>query len=322
WLDVVVPGSSLFLTYLAITLEQYLRVGRSRRKLRKTFDNVLQPKLVNALLEDRSGDTRNGRLLELTVLFSDLQNSTALSEKIPPEVWVQRLNEYFDECTRLLLDHDAYLDKYIGDGVMAIWGAPVGVEGPAAKACLAVVEMRQRLDVLQAKIREEYDVELVTRIGLNTGQMVVGMVGGEKVSHYTVLGDAVVVASRLEGANKFFGTKTLIGPTTYEQAAGAIEAREVDRVVLKGKTQWIAIYEPLSAKGELSDSQRELRDTYAEALEHYRARRWDESLAALTRVLERNPNDGPSRVLRDRIAELKKNPPPDGWEGEFLMTSK
>lgn len=323
WIDLVVPVVAVSLAYGVAQLLEYLQTGRDKRKLRSTFTRVLQPDLVEQVLEDpemlslEKAETR-----ELTVLFSDLQNSTALSEKFSPKEWVARLNRYFTEITQTVKSRQGYLDKFIGDGVMCVWGAPVPIERQAETACLTAVELREQLERLQEEMREEHDVELVTRLGINTGSMLVGFVGGEKIAHYTVMGDEVVIASRLESANKFFGTRTLIGEGAWEKANGAVEGREVDRVVLKGKTRAIGVWEPLGRRGELTREQQELIARYDQAMALYRERRWDEAIDAFQAVFEVAPGDGPSELLIARCRACREEPPPEGWGGEFAMTTK
>lgn len=322
WFDLAAPTAVLTLAYGATALGDYFQTGRARRKLRRTFDRVLQPSLIDLLLAEPSRLSLGGEVRPLTVLFTDLQNSTALSERFRPEEWVDRLNRYFSECTRIVLSRGGYLDKYIGDGIMAAWGAPVPLADHAYQACLAVLELDACLEALQREMVAAEGVTLTTRMGLNTGAILVGMVGGEGLAHYTAMGDGVVIASRLEGANKYYGTRILMGEQTYAAVAGRIEAREVDLVVLKGKSRPLRIYEPVAPKGALPGQTSALLELYGRALEAYRRRSWAEALEALEALGGLAPADGPSRVLRDRILQFRGQEPPPGWAGEFLLPGK
>ncbi|HLU49443.1 MAG TPA: adenylate/guanylate cyclase domain-containing protein, partial [Planctomycetota bacterium] len=322
WFDTIVPLSVAALSYGTAAYLHYRRTGRLKRQLRATFDHVLQPALIDHLLSDPRRLILGGESRRLSILFTDLQNSTALSESLPAEEWVARLNRYFSRGTGVVLSHNAYLDKFIGDGLMAVWGAPVPLESHEEEACRAVVELRQALGEVEEAIHREHGVRLVTRMGLNSGEVIAGMVGSEGLSHYTVLGDPVVVASRLEGANKFFGTRTLIGESTWARSRGVVEGREIDLVVLKGKSKAIKIYEPLAFRGELDERGRLLVERYGRALELYRARRFKEAIVELEALLERVPDDGPSKVLVERARALLDAEPPEEWAGEHVLASK
>ncbi|MBN1442719.1 MAG: CHASE2 domain-containing protein [Planctomycetes bacterium] len=322
WLDLAAPLAAAALAYSLATLVQYFTAGRLKRRLRAAFEHVLQPALVDHLLEDPRRLLLGGEVRDLTVLFTDLESSTSLAERLPPGEWIDRLNRYFSECTALVIDRRGYLDKYIGDGIMAVWGAPAATADHAEQACLAAVDLRTRLDRLESEIAGEHSIPLRTRIGINSGEMVVGMVGGEGLAHYTALGDNVVIASRLEGACKTYGARILIGETTYEKAKDVIAAREIDRVVLKGKRKAIRIHEILGRRGEIDDRARRRIDLYSRALALYRERRWEEARAQLDELLQADPEDGPARVLKARCEGLRARDPGPGWCADFEMTGK
>jgi adenylate cyclase len=322
WWDTVVPLAAISTSYGSSAFIHYLTTGRLKRRLRATFEHVLQPELVEHLLADPRRLELGGEIRSATMLFTDLQNSTALSEALAPREWVERLNRYFARGAGLVIRQHAYLDKFIGDGFMAVWGAPVALAKHQEVACRALVELRRELVLVEDEIWSAHGVRLFTRIGVNSGDVLAGMVGSEGLAHYTVLGDPVVIASRLEGANKFYGTRILIGENTWQGARDAIEAREIDLVVLKGKARPIKIYEPLALRGELDADAAGLVEEYARALELVRGRDWDGARRRLDAILMRWPSDGPARVLRERVAVFAVTAPGDDWRGEWQLTAK
>jgi adenylate cyclase len=322
WLDFVAPTLTAALAYGSTTLHQYFGVGRTRRQLRKTFDRVLQPGLIDLLLREPQRLELGGEERKLTVLFSDLQDFTTLAEGLSPSALVKSLNHYFSSFTGRVLAHGAYLDKYIGDGVMAVWGAPGPVEHPAAAACLAALELRTELAKLRWEFLAKDKPPPVTRMGIHSGLMVVGMVGSEGVSHYTVMGDNVVIASRLEGANKVYGTQILVGEQCRLEAKDAIVFREIDLLILKGKAKPIRVYEPVCIKEALKDEDGKKLRLFETALERYRARRWKEAIEAFHEVLRLDAADGPSRVFLDRSEAYARKEPAPGWKGEYVMREK
>jgi adenylate cyclase len=307
------------ISYGSSALADYIQTGRHKRQLRRTFDRVLQPRLVDLLLSEPDRLKLGGETRELTVLFSDLKGSTALSERYSPGEWVDCLNQYFSECTQIILDRNGYLDKYVGDGIMAVWGAPVAERHHAVQACLAALELRDRLTEVRSVLFESFGADLVTRIGINSGEMLVGMVGGQGLSHYTVMGETVNVASRLEGANDVYGSKILIGQNTYEKVKDAVEVREIDLVVLRGKSEAMHVYEPICPRGKLDDSERKLLENFGQGLKYYRSREWQAGIKCFQQVLAGDPHDGPARVLIERCRSFRKKEPPAGWRGAFVM---
>ena len=320
WLDLGGPVLTGCLAYGAATLASYFIAGRLRRQLRKTFDRVLQPALIDLLLREPERLHLGGETRELTVLFSDLRDSTALAERLSPKELVAALNRYFSKFTDFVVSRGAYLDKFIGDGVMAVWGAPVPREQHAADACIAALELKAQLEKLSWI--QPGEMAPVTRMGIHSGEMVAGMVGGEGIAHYTVMGDNVVVASRLEGANKVYGTQILVGEACRDRAKEQVAFREIDRVVLKGKSQALRVYEPMCLMEALSSRDKEKLDAFAAALKLYRDRRWSEAAAAFEQVLAVDPADGPARVFVQRCLAFIESEPPQDWGGEFVMHGK
>ena len=322
WVDAAAPLAGAATAYGSTTLAQYFTAGKLRRKLRKTFDRVLQREVVDQLLREPWRLRLGGEERELTVLFSDLERFSSLAERLPADRLVACLNAYFTRFAAVLLETGAYIDKYIGDGVMAVWGAPREDPRHAATACLAAIRLRQalaRIEVEESGFAGRFPA---TRIGISSGRMVVGMVGSEGAAHYTVMGDEVVVASRLEGANKVYGTRVLIGERCCELARDAIAAREIDLVVLKGRTKPLRIFEPLCEAACAGGTVRAKIELFAAGLELYRARRWAEARERFEALLSADPGDGPAREFVRRCDVFAAEPPPPSWEGEFVMAEK
>jgi adenylate cyclase len=214
------------------------------------------------------------------------------------------------------------LDKYIGDAVMAIFGAPVPRSDNARVACLTALEVQQLLDEHYTQAQGEGIPRFITRIGLNTGKMIIGNIGHARRLDYTVIGDTVNLASRLEGVNKAFGTRIIIGENTYDQAREFVETRELDLIRVKGKAQAIRIYELMASAGTLPHKRREVVEIFHDGLRLYRLRKFAEADARFHEALRVDPEDGPSKAYVERCAELSQTSLPDDWDGVYTMHTK
>jgi class 3 adenylate cyclase len=245
-----------------------------------------------------------------------------------PQGLVKVMNRYFSAMSAPIRDHSGIIDKYIGDAIMAYWGPPFTEDADQARfASLAALDMLERVASLRAEFPELLGVRSLPisfdiRIGIATGEALVGSIGSELMMSYTVMGDTVNLASRLEGANKVYGGRILVSEATVTRAAANIEAREIDRVVLLGQTRPQAVFEIMGRKGELTAGQVALRARFAEGLAAYRARRWDEARHAFAAGLEEVPDDGPSMTFIKRIDSLVVTPPSDGWDGSWHLEQK
>jgi adenylate cyclase len=322
WLPVAGPGSSAVLAFALTAVVSYATEGRQKRKLRRAFGRYVSPHVVTEILEHADALDLGGRTIEGTVYFSDIKDFTSIAERYAPKDLVALLNEYFSLASDIILKNEAMLDKYIGDAVMAIFGAPVPRPDSAKVACLTALEVQRLLDAHYADAQAQGIPRFVTRIGLNSGKMIVGNIGHAQRLDYTVIGDTVNLASRLEGVNKAFGTRIIIGETTYAQARDAIEARELDLIRVKGKAQAIRIYELLAATGTLPADKRAVVEMFLDGLGLYRQRRFTEADARFHEVLRLDPNDGPARTYIDRCAELKGATLPEDWDGVYTMHTK
>jgi class 3 adenylate cyclase len=301
---------------------------RHKERMRETFGRYIDPRVAEGLIERQSLTGTDGQRRIMTVLFCDMKGFTNLSEGMTPQGLVKVMNHYLSTMSGPIRNHQGVIDKYIGDAIMAYWGPPFNEDGEQARlACLAAIDMADRGTALRTELPELLGVRSVpsecdVRIGVATGDVLVGSIGSEFMMSYTVMGDAVNLASRLEGVNKIYGSHALVSETTMKAAADAIEFREVDRLVVMGQTRPVTVFEVIGRKGELSASQSALLKRYSEGLAAYRARLWDDALRAFKEALEAVPIDGPSTTFVKRIDGFKTNPPPDDWDGSWYLDHK
>lgn len=322
WMEMVGPLGALVFTFGAVATVEFLTEGRQRRQLRAVFDRYMAPDVVEEIMRNPAEIKLGGEKRELTVSFSDVAGFTTIAERLPPEELVGLLNDYLSAMTDIILKHRGNVNKYLGDGIMAIFGAPRGEPNHATLACLAALESQQTLARLREAWKAKGHPDIVARIGINSGPLVVGNVGSQARMEYTVMGDSVNLASRLEGANKYYGTAVLLGPRTYELAKDDVEAREVDRLRVKGKREPVVVYELLGVKGALPPDRAKPLALYREGLTLYQCRDFEEAKRRFDAVLELDPGDGPSHVYRERTAAYLATPPPGDWDGVFELPSK
>ncbi|NOJ48729.1 adenylate/guanylate cyclase domain-containing protein [Bradyrhizobium archetypum] len=301
---------------------------RLKERLRETFGRYVDPRVVEGLIDQRSLTTGAGERRVMTVLFCDMQGFTSLSEGMTPQGLVKVMNHYLSTMSGPIRSHRGIIDKYIGDAIMAYWGPPFTEHGEQARlACLAAVEMADRGTALRKELPELLGIRTVpsdcdVRIGVATGEVLVGSIGSEFMMSYTVMGDAVNLASRLENANKIYGSHALVSEPAITAAGDAVESREIDRLVVVGQTLPQTVFDILGRKGELTESQLALRERYAEGLAAYRERRWDDARRAFHAALEAVPNDGPAKALARRVENFQVNPPAADWDGAWRMDQK
>jgi adenylate cyclase len=295
---------------------------RDNKRIRETFGKYIDPRVVEGLIDRPALTAAEGQRRVMTVLFCDLKGFTSLSEGLTPQGLVKVMNRYLSVMSEPIRSNRGIIDKYIGDGIMAYWGPPfVGEADHARLACLAALDMIARISTLRQEIPDLLGVRGTPmeacdlRIGIATGEALVGSIGSDLMMSYTLMGDVVNLASRLEGANKRYGTRNLVSETTVAAAGATLEVREIDRVVVEGQTRAEVIFEVLGRMGELTPEQMSLRARYLQGLADYRERRWDEALSVLGAAIEASPGDGPAIALIDRIKKLQANPPPGDWDG-------
>lgn len=326
WLNFTLPAGTLAANVMLVSLYRALVEEKEKRKVRSAFGQYLSPEVIRRLLVNPQ--LVEPRKTEITVMFSDIRGFTTISEKLDAQELALFLNGYLSDMTRIVFSTRGTLDKYIGDAVMAFWGAPYEDSQHAVQACIAALEMMKRVRELQKQWAAEGKPALDIGIGLNSGVASVGNMGSELRYGYTALGDAVNLSSRLEGLNKDYGTHIIVNESTYAAAKGSgFLFRELDLIRVKGKLQPVTIYELLARHSDLQQdgSLVELltrMQKFQEARKLYRQRNWADARRAFQAILDRWPNDGPSIVYLKRCQEyLTEEPLPD-WDGVFTMTHK
>jgi len=314
---------AVILGYFGSTAYYFIAERKQKTMIKGMFTQYVSGTFVEELVADPDRLKLGGEKKELSVFFSDIAGFSTFSEKKTPEDLINFLNEYLSEMTKIVFDNNGTLDKYLGDAVMAFWGAPVPQSNHAFLACKSAILMQQRLKELQVKWEMEGETVIEARMGINTGEMVVGNVGGSQRFDYTVIGDNVNLSSRLEGVNKEYGTKIIVSESTYEYIKNDFIHRELDFIIVKGKTRPVKIYELIAfADDSLTKERLEAYKFYAEGLNLYREKQFDKALEKFEKSLELIPTDRASTVFVNRSKLLKENPPPDDWDGVFVMKTK
>lgn len=320
WLNLTLPLFTMVANISLVALYRVVVEEREKRKVRGSFQQYLSPEVIRRLLE--RPQLVQPRKTEVTVMFSDIRNFTAISEQLDAQDLAVLLNQYLSDMTRIVFDTQGTLDKYIGDAVMAFWGAPFEEQDHAVRACRAALVMMQRV----AKLREEWRAAgrplLDIGIGLNTGHASVGNMGSQLRYGYTAMGDTVNLSSRLEGLNKEYRTHIIVGSGTYEAVRDAgFLFRELDLILVKGKLQPVTIYELVALK-EDANQHEELLNEFARARASYLRRDWLEAQTMFQSILEHWPEDGPARAYWKRCQDYLFEAPNENWDGVFVMTHK
>jgi len=321
WLNLIYPVLTMMTIYLGITVYRYVTEEREKKKIRGAFQYYLTASVINEMLKNPSKLKLGGDKKDLSVLFSDIRGFTSISEKLTPEELVRLLNEYLTAMTDIVFKYDGLLDKYMGDAIMAVYGAPIDQTDHALRACRTALDMMAELAKLQKKWAAEGRPALNIGIGINSGDMVVGNMGSQMRFDYTVMGDAVNLGSRLEGINKEYGTNIIISEFTYNVVKDELFCRELDAVRVKGKALPVKIYELICDQKEAA-ARRDYARLFEDALALYKTARWDEAISAFQKVLDARPGDPPSDIYISRCRELKDHPPESPWDGVYTMTKK
>lgn len=306
----------------AITDVQNMVVAfyKMRQGLR-SFRKFVPADIVRQLIAQEGDAHLQGEKREITIHFSDIEGFTTVSEMLKPEELVDLLAEYLGEMSRIIGEEQGTVDKYIGDAVMAFWGAPQPLENHAEHAARAALRCQARLKELETKWMSEGKPVFRARIGLNTGETIVGNMGSAERLNYTVLGDAVNLASRLEGINKYYGTRIIVGEATQRLIASKFVTRQLDFVAVKGKSEAVGIYELIAEKNQVTGKTLDFVAAFESALSAYRKQAWDEA-EALFRKAAALKEDDACQLFIERIVEYRVNPPGAAWSGEYIMKTK
>ena len=324
WLNFIVPAGTLVANVGFVAMYRALVEEKEKRRVRGAFQQYLSPEVIRRLLENP--DLVKPRKTEITVMFTDVRGFTSISEKLDAQELAALLNEYLTEMTQIVFRHSGTLDKYIGDAVMAFWGAPFEDAAHATEGCHAALEMIARLKEMQQKWRADGRPVLDIGVGLCTGVASVGNMGSELRYGYTAMGDTVNLSSRVEGLNKEYGTHILLSDTTYAAVEDPMLVfRELDLIRVKGKLQPVTLYELVAARGthegDAPDLEQRL-EFFAQGRACYRERRWQDAQFVFEKLLERWPDDGPARMYLERCKEYLVAGPEENWDGVYVMTHK
>jgi len=321
WLDLVSLLICAILAYLGTSLYHYFLERRERARIQEMFAHYVPDQVVKELMTNPHLLKLGGERRRLTVLFADIWNFTSLSEKLPPEQLVIHLNEYMTAMTEIILTNAGIIDKYEGDLIMAEFGAPVFYPDHSARACHTALQMQSQLVNLCQKWSGAGKPALTIRIGINTGDVIVGNMGSRDLFDYTVLGDAVNLCSRLEKANKFYGTGILISQATRDDLPAQFVARALDDLRVRGRSESVRVYELICEDDrKLSDPLKRLLDLYSQGWSFYQARDWKRGRSTFQSALQIDPNDRPSQILLERCAQFEMHPPDTHWDGAFAIT--
>ncbi len=321
-IEISATSISIVGTFTLASIINYIVEAQQKSFITDAFGQYLSPKVIEKLIEDPSKLNLGGERRVMTAYFSDVAGFSTISEKLSPEELVALLNDYLSQMCEIIAKYQGTVDKFEGDAIIAFWGAPIPMEEHAVLACKASLEMDQRMVEIRQRLKEQGKDELHVRMGLNTGPMVVGNMGSKKRMDYTIMGDSVNLAARLEGANKFFDTYLMISEFTYEFVKNEIEARELDIIKVVGKNEPVRIYELLAVKGYLSKEKQQGVEIFHDALLHYRSQEFKEAVKLFNRVFEFIPEDPPSKIYLSRCSGFIKNRPLPEWDGVFQLTSK
>jgi class 3 adenylate cyclase/CHASE2 domain-containing sensor protein len=317
----VLPLAGVVACYFTVTTLRWWEEFREKRRIREAFQHYLHPTVVDQVSRHPELLKLGGEQANLTVLFSDIRGFSSISEQLSAPDLVRLLNEYLTAMTQIVFADGGTLDKYIGDAIMAFYGAPVPSDQHAYQACRTALAMTARLRDLQRGWRERGLPVLQIGIGLNTADVVVGNMGSDIRFDYTVMGDGVNLASRLEGATKFYGADILISENTWERVRDRIASRELDLIQVKGKDKPTRIFEVLGYL-PLSAETAQRTELFHQALHAYRARKFPAARELFARAAALSPDDAAARLYIERCEAFHRAPPPADWDGVYAMTTK
>ncbi len=315
------PGLLILFLYIFLFFYKYLTEERKKKYLRSTFSKYVSPAIVDEILKDPDNIELGGKKMRMSVFFSDVRGFTTISEKLDPQKLSDVLNRYLSPMTQIVFANKGTLDKYMGDAVMAFFGAPIPFNDHAKHACRCALQSLVKLKELQQEFKEQGLPEIDIGIGINSGDMNVGNMGSDTVRSYTVMGDAVNLGSRLEGINKEYGTRIIISQFTYDDVKDSFTAREVDWVRVKGKNEPVRIFE-LVCEGKPKAETQEMLVAFQNGFDLYHEQKFTEAKAQFQKSLEINPSDSPSELYVERCDDYITEPPPENWDGVYVMKTK
>jgi adenylate cyclase len=323
WLWAATPILGIGLSYAGSAAALYVLAEQRAKQIRGMFSQYVDASIVDELIKHPELLALGGEERVISVMFSDVEGFSSISEQLTPTELVELLNEYLTAMTDIVIEHGGIIDKYQGDCIMAEFGTPIPQPDHPSRACRAALDMIAELGALREKWAAEGKPQLHARVGINTGRVLVGNLGSRHVTDYTVMGDHVNLASRLESANKPYGTRVMVSEFTWDEVKDEVYGRELDRIRVKGRDKPVSVYELMGrrADGVPAESARLIED-FARAMDLYRRACFPEALAALRALAARHPDDGPTALFIARCEEYIAHPPPAGWDGVYTMTTK
>jgi adenylate cyclase len=315
------PGGLVLFLYIFLFFYKYLTEERKKKHLRSTFSKYVSPAIVDEILKDPENIELGGKKLRMSVFFSDVRGFTTISEKLDPRELSDVLTKYLTPMTQIVFANKGTLDKYMGDALMAFFGAPIVFPDHAKYACRAALQSLTKLKELQQEFKAQGLPEIDIGIGINSAEMSVGNMGSDIVRNYTVMGDAVNLGSRLEGINKEYGTRVIISQFTFEDVKDSFACREIDWVRVKGKNEPVRIFE-LVCEGKPDAQTHELLQHFSDGFKLYHEMKFGEALECFQKALTVKPGDPPSELYVERCQEFQAEAPPENWDGVFIMKTK
>jgi class 3 adenylate cyclase len=304
--------------------DAHVKLQYFNNNMRQAFSTYLSEDVVEEIISDPARLQLGGVNRYMTALFSDIKGFTGIAEMLTPEHLVDLLNHYLSTMSDIILEEKGTIDKYQGDAIISFFGAPIELDDHALRACTAGIVMKRMEKDINKYILERgiSPSPLLTRIGINTGEMVVGNMGTQKKMNYTIISNAVNLASRLEGVNKQYGTWILASDSTIRETKGKLLTRRLDRIKVVGINEAVHIHEVLELKADATDALFEQIYLFHKALDLFEARNWKDAENAFAQVLKLFPDDGPSHLYFDRCRQYHEYPPEPGWDGSFSITEK
>jgi class 3 adenylate cyclase len=307
------------------TLEtQAVELKKFNDFIRTAFSTYVSDDVVKEIIADPSRLQLGGTKRHMTALFTDIGGFTTISEKLDPEALVNLLNRYLSAMSDVILAEKGTIDKYEGDAIIAFFGAPIEIKDHALRACISAITMKKIETEFNKTVMEQNlsPYPFFTRIGINTGDMVAGNMGTANKMNYTIMGNAVNLAARIEGINKQYGTSILVSEATVREAGDRLFTRKIDRVRVVGINEPVRLYELLDTAEHAAPDQKELVAIFHEALDHFEKRDWTQASDGFKKALALKADDSPSKMYHERSIEFSKNPPEDTWDGIYNLTSK
>ena len=322
YINIISPITSLVMSFIIAVAYSYAVEGRERLFLSRTFSQYMDAKVADYLLRNPNLIKPGGQVMRVAIFFVDIAGFTSISEKHSAEKVATMLHRVLNSLTEVIIKGNGVIDKYIGDCIMAFWGAPIDTDRDEINACYSAIRCLEALDEINREFKAEGFPEIGIRIGIHSGDAIAGNIGSDRLFHYTVIGDAVNLASRLESVNKFFKTSIIVSENTLKETGDVFYARELGFIEVKGKTVPLKIFELISEREKIQHEKYQMVGLFNQAMDYYMERRWHEAIEIFNKILENYPHDLPSELYKKRCENLMANPHlTDDWN-VIKMTEK